>query len=161
MELPLISILSMLLFGLIGLFFTVLRSSRNSDRNFSDLRADMNQRFNDFGASVDRRFDTVDRRFDDFGTSVDQRFDESRLYMDQRFDAVNGRIDYLRSDMNHRFDTVNVRIDNLRLDMDRRFDELKDSFKEMSGRVNFLVDNLAVRSFRARKIKPHPHPGNQ
>ncbi len=66
---------------------------------FTDLRRDMNQRFD----AMDRRFDTMDQRMD----AMDRRMDG----MDARFDGMDAR-----------FDGIDARFDG----MDRRFDSLLD-----------------------------------
>jgi len=74
------------------------------NRGFSDLRSDMNARFDiqhryieaRFDA-VDQRFEAVDQRFDDMNRSVDQRFDDLRDEMNQRFNRLTDEVSALRT----------------------------------------------------------------
>ena len=58
------------------------------NRGFSDLRADMNA-----------RFEAVDRRFDDLRGEVNQRFDDLRAEMTQRFNQQDQRLDRLTDEV--------------------------------------------------------------
>ena len=58
------------------------------NRGFDDLRAEMNQRFDQQHKYMDSRFDAVDQRF----AAVDQRFES----VDQRLDRLTDEVSELR-----------------------------------------------------------------
>ena len=83
-----------------------------------------NARIDDLSASVNRRFDDVNRRFDDLSASVNRRFDD-----------VNRRFDDLSASVNRRFDQVRADIRALRADH-VRFDERLRAVEVAFGEVD-------------------------
>ena len=59
------------------------------NRGFDDLRAEMNQRFDQQHKYMDARFDAVDQRFE----SVDQRFES----VERRLDQLTSEVSELRT----------------------------------------------------------------
>ena len=104
-----------------------------TQRQFAELRAEMNAGFRAMTAHVDARFDGVDSRFN----GVDSRFDS----VDSRFDSVDARFERVDA----RFDDVDDRFDNV----DARFAALErdvSDVRERLARVETLLDvkNRAV-----------------
>ena len=97
-------------------------TNRKIDERIGDLRADMNNRFDQQNKYIDARFTAVDQRFD----AVDQRFDA----VDQRFDAVD-----------QRFDAVDRRLGRLEDDVSE-LRALSDKVSRYEGRVDFLMEQV-------------------
>ncbi len=64
------------------------------DRRFGEVRTDIDRRFTEAGAGLDRRFGEVrtdiDRRFTEAGAGLDRRFGEVRTDIDRRFAEALG-----------------------------------------------------------------------
>ena len=111
------------------------------DQRFEDFRAVMNQRFD----VVDQRFDAVDQRFDDQLRYINQRFDDQNGYINQRFDNqlryINQRFDDQNAYINQRFDAVEERLGVLSEEVSdvRR---LADRVSRNEGRLDAITQQL-------------------
>jgi DNA anti-recombination protein RmuC len=59
------------------------------DKRFDDHTANINKRFEEFSANIDKRFDAMDKRFDDFTANINKRFEEFTANINKRFDDAN------------------------------------------------------------------------
>ena len=84
---PVIGALTGLLLALVTVLHLVVVVPMNA--RFSDLRSDMNQRFDQQDKYINARFDAVDQRFD----AVDQRIDA----VDQRLGRLETEVSELRT----------------------------------------------------------------
>ena len=71
---------------------------------------------------------SIDERFDEFGLEIGRRFDS----MDRRFDGIDQRLDA----MDRRFDGIDQRLDA----MDRRFDTIESILLNLSEQLRILID---------------------
>ena len=106
-------------------------------RDFHNLRAEMNARFDAQDKYMNTRFDAVDQRFQ---------------AVDQRFQAVNLRIDDLRDDINKRFEAVNERLDGLTGEVSE-LRKLTVSITERVSRNEGQIDLITER------LQPAPTQG--
>jgi hypothetical protein len=97
------------------------------------LWTDLRDGATDLRADVNRRFDEVRAEFSDFRTDVNRRFEEVRL-----------EIADVRSDMNRQFAGVRAEFSSLRADMDRRFDEVRAEARSDTHRLEDKVDRHFV-----------------
>ena len=117
-------------------------------RDFQNLRAEMNARFDAQDRHMNARFDDVNQRFDDLRGEMNTRFDD----VNQRFQAVNLRIDDLRDDMNKRFESVNKRLDGLTGEVSE-LRKLTVSITERVSRNEGQIDLITER------LQPAPTEG--
>jgi len=113
-------------------FATVDMRFQAVERQIADLRAEM-----------DKRFADIDKRFTELRGEVDMRFAESREETDRRFHSVERQVVELRGDVERRFTElkgdVDKRFTELREEMERRFAEVRGEmdkrFAELRGEV--------------------------
>jgi hypothetical protein len=151
-----IAILSTMIFGFIGVIFSVITLVNHSMKSqfeifgaavygrIADLKSEMLARFEAHDKrfeTIDRRFELIDKRFEAIDKrfeSVDKRFDEQRSYMDSRFDEqrsyMDSRFDEQRSYVDHRFEDQMQYIKS----MDRNINSMRD-------RLDRFIDNFALR----------------
>ena len=79
---------------------------KRTDQRFTDMRSDMN-----------KRFEQIDNRFGEMRSDMNNRFDEIRSDMGNRFEQIDKRFGETRSDMNNRFG-------EMRSDMNNRFNNI-------------------------------------
>jgi hypothetical protein len=113
---------------------TDLRYELERERQITLAHFDrIDQRFLDLTASVDARFQQVDKRFE----QVDKRFLDLIASFDARFQQVDQRFLDLTASFDARFEQVDKRFDQ----MDRRFDLLDERLR--------FNKTLVVASFSA------------
>jgi hypothetical protein len=101
---------------------TDLRYELERERQITLAHFDrIDQRFLDLTASVDARFQQVDKRFE----QVDKRFLDLIASFDARFQQVDQRFLDLTASFDARFEQVDKRFDQ----MDRRFDLLDERLR--------------------------------
>ena len=91
-----------------------------SDRRFTEMQTNINQRFEsmdkrfeDIQSTMDKRFESMDKRFE----SMDKRFEDMQLYMDKRFESVQHTMDQRFNAVDKRFNRLYVFLTGLFLTM--------------------------------------------
>ena len=83
------------------------------DKRFDDHTANINKRFEEFFANIDKRFDAMDKRFDDFTANMNKRFEEFTANISKRFDDhtanIDKRFEEFTANINKRFDDANTK----------------------------------------------------
>ena len=91
---------------------------------------------------MNRRFDGINDRFDDLRADINQRFDQQDKYMDARFDAVDQRfkaVDQRFDTVDQRFEAVDQRFDG----MNQRIDRLADEVSELRILVTGIGERVS------------------
>jgi hypothetical protein len=120
---------------------TDLRYELERERQITLAHFDrIDQRFLDLTASVDARFQQVDKRFE----QVDKRFLDLIASFDARFQQVDQRFLDLTASFDARFEQVDKRFEQV----DKRFDQMDRRFDLLDERLRFNK-TLVVASFSA------------
>jgi hypothetical protein len=120
---------------------TDLRYELERERQITLAHFDrIDQRFLDLTASVDARFQQVDKRFE----QVDKRFLDLIASFDARFQQVDQRFLDLTASFDARFEQVDKRFEQV----DKRFDQMDRRFDLLDERLRFNK-TLVVASLSA------------
>lgn len=118
-------------------------------------------------ASVDRRFDAVDRRFDALSASVDCRFDEvgkalveQREYTEFAFNGLKTQFDGLQA----QFEEVKTGVGGLRTEMKAGFSGVESRFNRFERKLDQFIDTQlkanALVERRLTALEPPSSPGD-
>ncbi|MCP4107152.1 MAG: DUF3782 domain-containing protein [Desulfobacteraceae bacterium] len=137
----------------------------NTERQFDELRSDMNRRFDQVDKRIDqmdKRIDQMDKRIDQMDTRIDQ-MDKRIEQIDRRMEEGESRTDRIEHEMktgfhevakqfeqvNKRFEQVDQRFEQV----DQRFEHLENEMKSGFHEVHVHIDRLGSRwGIRNEKI---------
>ncbi len=110
----------------------------------------------EFRATVDERFDGVEKEAREFRATVDERFDgvekearEFRATVDERFDGVEKEAREFRATVDERFDGVEKEAREFRATVDERFDGVEEGIEVVRKDINGLGESFR-REVRAQ-----------
>ncbi|MCP4350370.1 MAG: DUF3782 domain-containing protein [Desulfobacterales bacterium] len=109
----------------------------NTERQFDELRSDMNRRFEQADKRIEqtnKRIEQMDKRIE----QIDKRIDQ----MDNRFDQMDKRFDR----MDKRFEQIDKRLEAGDLRMDRMEQEIKTGFHEVHVHIDRLGSRWGIRN---------------